>query len=285
MTILFDGRPAGYVFDGDARYTNAGTGKSLLLKQEIADGDRPGAYEIVDDPVGTLGHQVWRMTAQYPRDYLAATNKVRCELQPSPTNQGLGTNGEARWYLSTFLLPDDFAFTQLPASGLAYPLILFELHDHPNPPRIQPWCFLLAGDRIELWRATVESGPVADYYTLRLRLGGVAQRGRWHSIVMRAVWSDAGATGEMSIWFNRRLVHRESGANNVFAGATDMYPKNGMYVSHGWPTDWPAEQSAYWGGFVVADGTSTTFDQFVTECGYDWTELERSSGPVGAPAA
>lgn len=274
MTILIDGRPSGYEFDGSTKYTNSATSKSLLLKQEIADGDRPDAYSIVDDPLDELGHQVWRMQCNYPRDYLAGTDKARCELQPSPVNDGYGTVGETRWYLATFMLPAEFKFTACRATGLQDCLILFELHDYPNPPRIQPWSTLLAGQSIELWRATVESGSPADYYTRRLRIAK-ARPSTWYQVAVKAVWDGDTNAGEMDIWFNRRRILSESAQNNVFSGASDMYPKNGMYVSHGWPADWAESQFAYWGGFVVADGEAASFDEFMEECGYEWREVER----------
>lgn len=284
MTILIDARPAGYAFDGVDKYVNSGTGKALLLKQELADGDRPSAYAIVDDPTGELGHPVWRITAEYPRDYSAGTDKVRCELQPSPINDGYGTVGEQRWSLFTFLLPPEFIFAS-GATGTHHDLVLAEWHDFPLEPRIPPWTVLLVHDRMELYRANNAVGQIAQYYTRHWRSRPV-DTGRWHSVVMRVTWDGDGDDGAMDVWVDQRLIQRESAAKNTFPGTEECYPKNGMYWNFGWPPNIGVSATALWGGFVVADGEAGSFNEFMAEAGYpQWRELERVSGLVAAGGA
>lgn len=278
---MFDGRPPGYVFDGVDSFDNAGTGKSLLLKQEIATADRPEAYAIVDDPLGQMPHQVWRMTAEYPRDYLPETAKARCELQPNPTTDFLAVGIEF-WCLFTTMFPGSWIF---PASTDPFgaQLVVCEWHGQPqDPPRVAPWDILMRGDRLELYRANDDTGQQVDYYTSRWRSRPL-QRNHWYSFVIHGSWSAEAEDGCMEVWVDRRLITRETGLDNTYPWMEYMYPKNGMYANGGWPANWGGSATAYWGGFVVADGTSASFNEFMAECGYpELTELERVSGPVCA---
>lgn len=245
MAIVFDGRYA----------TNGFTG---LNKQEGV----AGRIELVSDPAGsgvTVGQ--FRLdstdppTAGWPRSEVAG--------------QATQAIGSEFWYWWTVYLPEDWP----PASFTE--MIVFQIHetaDVGDAGHYPPLAFDLQGTDLLMYSAADANATTVTLPSPRLLARMPVQKGRWHEFVVNVTW-DYSSSGALKVWQDRRAVFNETGIGNCFNDAVGVYIKEGTYAHYGFPAGVDSV-TTYHKGVIVADNTSTTFDQFMAECGFTDMELE-----------
>lgn len=136
------------------------------------------------------------------------------------------TNAE-RWYTWDFMIPDDFAPTNVP-------IMLMQIHDTPDggdPARAVPFSFWYTQD-----------GNFTCYVpSLALPAEGVnstivatvpAVKGVWHSACFRALWSIT-ATGFREFYFNDVALFRQFNLATTYNDVVGNYFKCGCYDGTG----------------------------------------------------
>lgn len=271
--IIWDGRASNNFVKSGTTYTNGSLVYSM--SQEIS---RPSAFDIVDDPLRQYG-KVFRIDIDQTLDFLASTNKGRCELQ-TPTTGAHADNGAELWLLTRFMLPIGFNFVR---NGLVaynnWPCVVWQIHDGPGGiPRPAPFHFLLVGDKLE-FRQSMDASSEVRWYS------STAIIGHWYSLVAHVYWENTTAeNGLLELWVDGHKIKSTIGLNCYSTNNSANYPKApGLYYGQGRPPD-VTNNTIYSWGLMVGNADYDTYDEFMEGCGQDDVELEpyvtRGMSPV-----
>lgn len=265
MALIWDGRASNGFAKSGTTFTNGAL--TYNMSQEVS---RPGAFSVVPDPLGQFG-AVFRMDLDVSLDYSGGTDKARCELQ-TPTTGAHADNGAELWLNWRFMIPDGFQF----ASGTSQSrgvCVILQVHDHPGGvDRAAPWHWWILDDWLE-FRCSYEGVGSANYERLLYR--EKCRTNHWYSVVLNVLWENTTpASGIHNVWLDRRKVWSRNELTCYATNDTSNYPKaSGIYYGLGVP-DGITQNTVYQQGVIVADDTSSTFDEFMAECGSSDTELE-----------
>lgn len=246
MTIIFNGDiPSGNF----GQYTQLETGNAAGLTE-------------VPDPLDS-SRMVLRayMTSADPQAPGAGSYRSELSIGQQEETSVVGTT---RWYRWGCMIPEW-------ATG-GNNAIIFQIHDRPDvgdPDRVPPIYWRIDGQaRMSL----IVSGPVSagddNDVSVTVIDADDPLIGEWNDWVFRVVYEWDG-TGELDVWRNRRQVLRLRNIATCYQDVDSNYAKCGVYIPSG-----AENKTVYHRGITVADGTSTTFDEFMAECTSSDTELE-----------
>jgi len=247
------------IFNGDIPSGNFG------LYTQLETGNAQG-LTVVDDPLNP-GRNVLRALMELGDAPASGAGGWRSELSIGQQEE-TSIVGTTRWYRWGSYIPEW-------QSG-GNNAIIFQIHDRPDggdPDRVPPiyWRMDAQGRMSLLVSGPVSAGDDNDV-TVTVIDAADAGIGQWNDWVFRVVYEWDG-TGAFDAWLNRRKVISLSNVATCYQDVESNYAKCGVYVPAGLSGDVPS-RTVYHRGITVADGASTTFDQFMAECGSTDTELE-----------
>jgi len=202
---------AGVVLPGAARAETfgfeSGTFEGWSTKERCSDDD----HRIVSSPTrsGDFAAQVEMQAGECGR-----TKRAEFYRTDGPAE------GE-RWYSWSFLVPESVQ----PDSDF---WIFTQLHQTPGSCSWgrPPVTFRIRGNDIEFrndWK-TGACGTPFDHHSETI---GTLDRGRWHDMVVRAVWS-TGSDGVVEVWLDGQQVVQRRGPNN-WENHGNIFMKFGIY--------------------------------------------------------
>jgi hypothetical protein len=132
-----------------------------------------------------------------------------------------------RWYTWEFMLPTDFAPTNVP-------IMLMQIHDTPDggdPARAVPFSFWYAQNETFQCYVPLATLPTEGVNSLLVASAPV-QRGVWYSACFRALWSIT-ATGFREFYLNDVALFRQFNLATTYNDVVGNYFKVGCYDGTG----------------------------------------------------
>lgn len=259
MAITFDGRvagrttfPSGYGIQADGVDSNTAAYPTGIS----------GAIFLTDDPAGS-GETVIEYTRTTAQAIAALGNRSEMWYQGPDV-------GDTAWYWWASYIPSSWPDTM--------DFCVLQLHDTPDggdaskPPTMLG--YLDEFGRFQLWNAydtNATTTPAKNDFDRQL-MQWKYPKGEWVEWVMHVTWSATAGAGSLEFWRNARKVYVETDQINTYNDTVGPHWKQGVYDYFSFGGY--GSRTQYGKGLVVADGTSTTFNAFMSELGSSATELE-----------